>query len=136
MWIALSFGSMLLLAAMMLMIVPPGRAGAHPSVVLFYIFLLGGLFNLGYVKYQGTSHRLPGSTLLWIAGAAMASFLGNFCYIKAINIAPNPGYACAIEALKAPVVVLMSIWLFASHFSFLKALGVLCCGIGVALISR
>jgi uncharacterized membrane protein len=135
MWIVLSMGSMLLLAAMMLLIVPPGRAGAPASVVLFYLLLMACLFNLAYLGYQGTSLRLPGSTLLWIVGAGLASFLGNFCYIAAINIAPNPGFACAIESAKAPVVMLMSIWLFTADFSTLKGLGVLCCGIGVALIS-
>jgi hypothetical protein len=135
MWIVLSLGSMLFLAAMMLMIVPPGRAGVPASVLLFYLLLMACLFNLSYLGYQGTSLRLPMSTMGWMVGAALASFLGNFCYIAAINIAPNPGFACAIESAKAPVVMLASIWLFASDFSTLKGLGVLCCAIGVALIS-
>jgi uncharacterized membrane protein len=135
MWVALSFGSMAFLATMMLMIVPPGRAGVQPSVVLFYLFLMASVINFGYLKYQGTSLQISGNALLWVAGAALTSFLGNFLYFKAINIAPNPGYACAIEASKAPVVALLSILLFASHFSILKGLGVLCCAVGVALIS-
>lgn len=107
MWVVLSAGAMLFLAVMMLMIVPPGRAGVHPSVVLFYLLLLASLFNLGYLGHQGTSLRIPGSALLWVVGAALASFVGNFSYIAAINVAPNPGYACAIESMKAPVVMLV-----------------------------
>ena len=135
MWIILSLGAMGFLGTMILLIVPPGRAGVHPSVVIFYIFLFGCLFNLGYLKFQGTSLRLPGNIVPWLLCAAMASFVGNLCHFKAINLVPNPGYACAIEASKALLVALLSIWLFASPFSLMKGLGVLCCAIGAALIS-
>lgn len=37
-----------------------------------------------------------------------------------IHDAPNPGFVCAIEAAKAPVMMLASLWLFTSHFSTLK----------------
>jgi uncharacterized membrane protein len=135
MWIVYSLGAMGFLAAMTLMFVPPGRAGVPPSVVLFYLFLCACVLNIGYVKYQRTPLNVSWNAMLWIAGAALASFLGNLCALNAINLAPNPGYASAIEASKAPVVVLFSIWLFASHFSVLKGLGALLCAVGVALIS-
>ena len=60
MWIALSLGAMGLLATMLLLIVPPGRAGVQASVILFYVFAAGALFNFVYLKYQGTSLRLSG----------------------------------------------------------------------------
>jgi uncharacterized membrane protein len=135
MWVVYSLGAMGFLAAMTLMFVPPGRAGVQPSVVLFYLFLFVCAINFAYVKYQGTSLAVPRNAMLWIVGAALASFVGNLCALNAINVAPNPGYASAIEASKAPVVVLFSVWLFASHFSFLKGLGALLCAIGVALLS-
>jgi uncharacterized membrane protein len=135
MWVLLSLGAMAFLAALILLIVPPGRAGVPPSVVIFYIFVCGAVFNLIYLKVQHVSLRVSTNLLPWIVGAALASFLGNLCHFKAINLAPNPGYACAIEASKALIVTLLSIALFASHFSPLKGLGVLCCAIGVALIS-
>jgi hypothetical protein len=135
MWIVYSLGAMGFLAAMTLMFVPPGRAGVPPSVVLFYLFLCACVLNFGFIKFQRTSLDVSWNAMLWIGGAALASFLGNLCALNAINLAPNPGYASAIEASKAPVVVLLSVWLFASHFSLLKGLGVLLCAIGVALIS-
>jgi uncharacterized membrane protein len=135
MWIVFSLGAMGFLAAMTLMFVPPGRAGVNPSVVLFYLFLCACLFNFGYITFQRTSFGVSWNALLWIVGAALASFLGNLCALNAINLAPNPGYASAIEASKAPVVMLLSVWLFASHFSVLKGLGALFCAIGVALLS-
>jgi hypothetical protein len=135
MWIVASLGAMGFLAAMTLMFVPPGRAGVPASVVLFHLFLLACLLNFGYLQLQGIPLKVSWNLWPWIVGAALTSFLGNLCALKAINLAPNPGYASAIEASKAPVVVLFSVWLFASHFSYVKGLGVLCCAIGVALLS-
>lgn len=135
MWIVYSLGAMGFLAAMTLMFVPPGRAGVQPSVVLFWLFLCACAFTFGYLTFQRTSFGVSWNAMLWIVGAALASFLGNLCALKAINLAPNPGYASAIEASKAPVVVLFSVWLFASHFSLVKGLGALLCAAGVALLS-
>jgi uncharacterized membrane protein len=135
MWIAYSFGAMAFLAVMTLMFIPPGRAGVNPSVTLFYLFLCACLFIFGCLKVQGTSLHVSRTALVWILGAAIMSFLGNLCALRAITLAPNPGYASAIEASKAPVVMLLSVWLFASHFSTIKGLGALLCAIGVALLS-
>lgn len=134
MWIVFSFGAMGLLATMLLLFVPLGRMGVHPSVVLFYLFTVGALLSFVYLKYFGTSLRLPGIAPVWIVFAAIASFLGNLCYLRAINLAPNPGYPTAIEGSKMLVVTLLSVWLFAAPFSCLKGLGALCCAVGVALM--
>ena len=135
MWIAYSLGAMVFLAAMTLMFVPLGRAGVSPSVVLFYLFLFVCIFSLGHIKLRGMSLNVSWNAMLWIVGASLTSFLGNYCALKAIFLAPNPGYASAIEASKALVVVLLSVWFFAAHFSWLKGLGALCCSIGVALLA-
>jgi hypothetical protein len=134
MWVAYSLAATGFLAAMTLMFVPPGRAGVHPSVLLFYLFLYACVFYFAYAKYQGISLHVSGTSMAWILGAAIVSFLGNLCVLFAINTAPNPGYASAIEASKAPIVVILSVFLFASHFSFTKGLGALLCAIGVALL--
>ena len=135
MWIIYSLGAMGFLAAMTLMFVPAGRAGAQPAVLLFYLLACAAAFNVGHLVIQGTSFRLSKVAAMWIIAAALASFLGNLCAVKAILTAPNPGYASAIEASKAPVVMLLSVFLFASHFSLLKGLGAVLCAVGVALLS-
>jgi hypothetical protein len=134
MWIGLSFAAMGFLAAMLLLVVPPGRAGVPAPVVVFYIFALAAVFNFAYLKFQGLSIRLSGSAAMWITAAALASFVGNACFFKAMQVAPNPGYPGAIEGCKMLVVTLLSVWLFAAHFSLLKGLGALCCALGVALM--
>ena len=74
MWVAYSFGAMGFLAAMTLMFVPPGVAGVQPSIVLFYLFVIGGLFNFSYLTFQRTSLHVPRSVMLWIVGAARGQF--------------------------------------------------------------
>lgn len=134
MWIALSLGGTTLLAGMLLLFVPAYRAGAEPSMALFYLLATGALCNLAFLKLQGIPLRVPRAALPWIVAAAVAIFLGNVCYMTAIRIAPNPGFPGAIEGTKTVVVTLSSVWLFAAHFSWRKGLGVLCCTIGVTVL--
>jgi len=134
MWIILSFGGMGLMAAMLLLFVPAGRAGVNPAVVLFYCTTIASACSFIYLKLQRIPLRVSRTALLWMLCAAVAGFLGNLCYLMAIFIAPNPGYPGAIEGSKMLIVTLASVWLFASHFSLRKGLGALCCAIGVALI--
>jgi uncharacterized membrane protein len=134
MWIVLSFGAMGLLATMLLLIATVGRTGVQASVMLFYIFAMGAVLDFAYLKFQGVSMRLPYAAAVWIACAALASFLGNFCYFKAMQAAPNPGYPAAIEGCKMLLVTVFSVWLFAAQFSYIKGLGAICCAVGVALI--
>jgi hypothetical protein len=133
-WIALSLATMTMMAAMLLMLIQLGRIGVEPALVLFYLFGAVCLLSFAYLKFLGRPLYLPGSAVPWIVGAAGACFFGNLCGLKAMNLAPNPGYPTAIEGAKMLVVVLASIGLFAAEFSLMKGLGVLCCAIGVALL--
>ena len=134
MWIALSLATMGLLAVFLLLIVPPGRAGVDPSVVLFYVFAGASLLNFAYLMLGGIPLHVPETPLLWIVCASVASFFGNLCILAAMRLAPNPGYPIAIEGSKMLVVMLASVWLFNADLSLLKGMGALCCATGVALI--
>lgn len=136
MWIALSLATMGLMSIMLLLLNGLNRLGVDQSVTLLGLFAMILVVNVVYLVAMRTPLRLPTTPLPWvlIVGAAIASFLGNLCFLKAMNHAPNPGYPCAIEGSKVVIVTLISIWLFAAHFSYLKGLGALCCAIGVALI--
>lgn len=134
MWIVLSFATMSLMATMLLLFVAIGRAGVVPSVALFYILALALLFNFVYLKAMGTPLAVPRNAIPLIVCAALASFLGNLSGMQAMNLAPNAGYAVAIESSKVVAVALLSIWLFAAQFSLLKGLGVVLCTVGTALI--
>jgi hypothetical protein len=136
MWIMLSVATMGLMAAMLLLLSGVNRLGVDQPITLLCLFFLILVVNYAYLLVVGTPLRLPKTALPWVlmACAALASFLGNLCCLKAMAVAPNPGYPIAIEGAKVVIVTLVSVWLFAAHFSILKGLGVLCCAIGVALM--
>ena len=134
MWIVLSLGGAALLATMLLLFVPAYHAGVDPALVLFYVWAVGAPCIFVYIKLRRIPLRVPRTARTWLVGAIFTSFLGNLCYLTAMSRAPNPGYPGAIEGSKMLVVTLVSVWLFSSHFSWLKGLGALCCAIGLALI--
>jgi drug/metabolite transporter (DMT)-like permease len=124
------------MAVMLLLINGAVNKGAPESLVLFYVFAGGALCSFFYLLTQKTSFLVPPDTLLLIVCAPIASFIANFWYFKGMHLAPNAGYAAAIEGCKALLVTIAAIWLFkGSSLSCQKVLGVLCCVIGVALIS-
>jgi hypothetical protein len=139
MWIALSLAGMVLMATMLLLLVhigrmPFGQMRLEPPQVLFYLFVAATPLNFIYLKFTDYSLRMPMKAVPWIVGTALVCFVGNLCCLKAMYLAPNPGYQTAIESAKMVLVTLASVALFSSHFSPMKGLGVLCCTIGVALI--
>lgn len=136
MWIALSVATMALMSIMLLLLNGLNRLGVDQSITLLCLLVTMLAVNGVYLATVGTPLRLPTTTLPWvlIICAGIASFLGNLCALKAMNLAPNPGYPCAIEGSKVLIVTLMSVWLFAAHFSYVKGIGVLCCMLGVGLI--
>ncbi len=61
--------------------------------------------------------------------------VGNFLGLKAIHAAPNPGYAEVLKTSQILIVTLASVFLFHSHFSWQKLIGIGFVIIGVALIA-
>lgn len=136
MWIGLSLATMGLMSVMLLLLNGLNRLGVDQSITLLCLFAVILVVNAIYLVAVGTPLRLPTTILPWIliVGAAIASFLGNLCFLKAMHLSPNPGYPCAIEGSKMLLVTVVSLWLFASHLTLIKGVGVLCCALGVALI--
>jgi drug/metabolite transporter (DMT)-like permease len=71
-----------------------------------------------------------------VAAAALLSYVGNLLYIKAVTLAPNPGYPVAIEGNKAVLVLVASCLFFGAEFTPGKLIGILLCLAGVFLIAR
>lgn len=136
MWILYSTAAMLLLGGMLLIIKRLSVGGVVPGVILFWL-LLGAAAGAGaQLVATRQSPRLAWSALGCVALAALASYLGNLLYVKAVALSPNPGYPVAIEGCKAAVVLLGSLLLFDTSLSLGKAVGVALCAVGVVLIAR
>ena len=76
--------------------------------------------------------NMPAMGLFAIAG--VLGYVGNLCGVRAVALAPNPGYAVAIFGLQALVVTLASVMLVGASVSWVKVLGVVLCFVGVVLL--
>lgn len=134
MWPVYALLAMVCFASMQLVFRYTTRTGVTPAVVLFFVFGIGWLFYVLHVVTQRPplAVALPRIGLLFLAGAL--AYVGNLYAVRAVSIAPNPGYAMALVSLQALVVTGVSVVLLDATFSWTKLLGVLLCGAGAALL--
>ncbi len=136
MWTTYGIMAMLMLAGMLLLIKYAGLSWNDNTGMLFVLSL--GLLICSSTHLLVTRHVWqPKWTAIGIvAVAALLSYIGNLCYIKAVTLAPNPGYPVAIEGNKAVLVLIASCLLFGAEFSIGKLIGILLCLAGVFFIAR
>ena len=134
MWPLYALLAMVCFASMQLVFRYTTRGGLTPGVVLFFVFGFGWGFYLIHVALLRPSLvvTLPRIGLLFLAGAF--AYVGNLYAVRAVSIAPNPGYAMALVSLQALVVTGVSVLLLDATFSWTKFVGVLLCGAGAALL--
>ena len=134
MWPVYALLAMLCFASMQLVFRYTTRGGLTPAVVLFFVFGVGWLFYLLHVALLRPTLPVTLSrlALLFLAGAL--AYVGNLYAVRAVSIAPNPGYAMALVSLQALVVTFASVLLLDAAFSWTKLVGVLLCGAGAALL--
>lgn len=134
MWQWYSLAAMTCFAAMQLLFVQLTRRGVRPAAILLIVFAVAALFYAAHVRMTRTSVPLNGSAAAILVVAAALSFLGNLCSLRAMSLAPNPGYASAISGVHALVVTLASLFVFGIALSWTKLFGVMLCVLGVALL--
>ncbi len=136
MWIIYGFSAMLLLAGMLLLIKYAGLYWADSTGIMF--ILCCGLLTCSVIHLLSAKQAIifKWQPVTAIAAASILSYIGNLLYIKAVSLAPNPGYPIAIEGNKAVIVLLLSCLLFGAEFSIEKLIGVILCFAGVFFIVR
>jgi drug/metabolite transporter (DMT)-like permease len=134
MWQWYALAAMVCYAAMQVLFVQLTRRGASPAAILLVVFSVAALCFAGYVGMMRTPLRQTGNGLLLLVVAAVLSFVGNLCSLRAMSLAPNPGYASAISGVHALVVTLLAIAVFGLTVSWTKLLGVVLCVLGAALL--
>ena len=132
-WPLYAFAAMCCFATMQLVFAHLSRAGLSPASILVVVFGVGAMLYLAHVGVFGTPlpprHSLM---LLFIAGGL--GYLGNLAAVRAVGLAPNPGYAVAIFGLQALVVTIVSLVVLGASLTWIKVAGVLLCFAGVALL--
>ena len=134
MWQWYAMVAMACFAAMQLLFKHLTRTGMTSPAILVIVFTLASVLYLLHVGILRTPLGLSGTKIALLTIAAVLSYLGNLCSLRAIAAAPNPGYATAIVSVHALVITLVATVLFGVELSPLKGLGVLLCVLGIALL--
>ena len=134
MWQWYALAAMTCFAAMQLLFVQLTRRGARPAAILLVVFGVAAVCYGAYVRITRTPMPQGESAVALLVVAAILSFAGNLCSLRAMSLAPNPGYASAISGVHAFVVTLLAILVFGVAVSWTKLLGVVLCVVGVALL--
>jgi drug/metabolite transporter (DMT)-like permease len=133
MWYLQSLASMMCFA-LMILIFKKLLAGVPPVTILVFVFGFGFLFFLAHLliteKPISLSRKYIGALLV----GALLSYLGNLLQLKAIAVAPNPGYVLAIDGTKSVVISVGAFLLFGLAVSPRAGLGMFLCVVGSALL--
>ena len=135
MWQWYAMVAMACFAAMQLMFKHLTRVGMTSPAILVVVFPLASVLYLLHVGTLRTPLALTGANVALLSVAAVLSYVGNLCSVRAMAAAPNPGYATAIVSVHALVITLVAVALFGVELSPLKGLGVLLCVLGIALLA-
>ena len=131
-WYALT--AMTCYAAMQLLFVQLTRKGTRPAALLFVVFGVASICYAVHIRVTRTPLPQEHAAVGLLAVAGLLSFAGNLCSLRAMSLAPNPGYASAISGVHAFVVTLAAIVVFGVAVSWIKLIGVVLCVLGVALL--
>jgi drug/metabolite transporter (DMT)-like permease len=134
MWQWYSVAAMICFATMQLLFVQLTRRGVSPAAILLVVFGVAAACYGIHVRVTRTPVPQNGGALALLVTAAVLSFAGNLCSVRAMSLAPNPGYASAISGVHAFIVTVLAVFIFGIAVSWTKLLGVVLCVLGVALL--
>jgi drug/metabolite transporter (DMT)-like permease len=134
MWQWYAIVAMACFAAMQLLFKHLTRTGMTSPAILVVVFSLASVLYLLHVGTLRTPLGLNSTNLVLLSLAAVLSYVGNLCSVRAMAEAPNPGYATAIVGVHALVITLVAAGVFGVELSPIKGLGVLLCVLGIALL--
>jgi drug/metabolite transporter (DMT)-like permease len=134
MWQWYALVAMVCFASMQLLFKHLTRRGVEPAAILLMVFALGALPYLVHVRMMRTPLPTTGPVIAMLAFTALLAYLGNLFSVRAVSQAPNPGYAVALVSLQAAAVTLAALALQGATLSWVKAIGVALCCIGIALL--
>ncbi len=133
-WFPLAILALLFFAAITLIQKHLLNIGIHP--VIFGLYLMGFSFIAFLITSISMKQSLtiPKSWIFWLAVLGIIALAGNLAATYSFQKTPNAGYTQAIISASAVLVLITSIFLFNSEFSWLKVLGIALTIIGVIII--
>ena len=134
-WVACSFISMISFSAMMLLFKKLTETNMLPGVINFYFFLFSTVAIFLFNVIRGTKLELPSNSIYIFVLTALIAVAANFFSISAMKLAPNPGYAKAIQSFDVSIITIASVFLFGSQITIAKAAGIVFSVLGLMLLS-
>jgi hypothetical protein len=133
MWPWYAVLAMVCFAAMQLVLKYLTR-GMTSAGILVFVFGFAWICYAAHVAAFRTPLPASGSTLGLLIAAGGLSYIGNLCAVRAMALAPNPGYALAIAGLHSLLVTLLSAVILGASLAWTKLIGVILCAAGIALL--
>ena len=133
-WFIYAFIGTFLFAAMLLIFRYLGNLGVKESTILLYVFGIGTIFFIGHSLVTHSPMKVNTKVFLLLVLATAFSYAGNLLFTKSLLIAPNPGYATAVDAFRVLLITVAAIFLFGSELTLLKGIGAVLMVAGVVLL--
>jgi drug/metabolite transporter (DMT)-like permease len=134
-WLLWSLTTLVAFTVLTLMAKVIGSRGTPASTYLFYLFLTSSvLFGAAAWRHGGLGSGLRRHLPLIIA-MSIASAVLNQALFRAIQLAPNPGYAFAVNSASTALITLLAAGFLGDHLSRRRLAGVLTIVTGVALLA-
>ena len=134
-WVAYSIIGAISLSCMILIYKKLLLLGINQLLLNLFIF---GFVFIGFgifVYATKTPIRLSPLMIFLLVIASVFSLIGNYFHVKAYNEAPNPGYAHALSSTAIILVMVLSVLLYGSNFTWLKFFGIITIILGSYLVS-
>lgn len=133
MWVLFSLLAALFFSIMFLIF--KKLEGLGIPLLIFSCSIGTAAFFLTHIVVNRLPMRVPLSSLAWLALASGLSYVGNYFQTRALTEGPNPGYTTAIVGCQSIILLVASYYLFGSHISAQKLVGVALCLAGVFVLS-
>lgn len=135
-WVSLSIFAALSLAVHTLTMTKMSKNGFNIGKINLNVFSLVLIFLFLQQFVSGNGYRLPSSQWFYVFMAGLGAYSVVQLSLMAIAIAPNPGYVEGLLGLSVVIVALASFFLFNSHLSPSKLIGIFLTLLGFYLIGK
>jgi drug/metabolite transporter (DMT)-like permease len=134
-WYTLATISALIFGANALLIKHVNSNGITIPIIMFFLYLVGAVTTVFYSYVNNYKFFEFSKLTIFLILIGLFSTIGMLTQIRAINLAPNAGYAVAIISAQTIVTALGAYLIFGASLSVMKFTGILVTLLGVFIIS-
>lgn len=134
-WVFYALISVVFFSGMTLLFKKVTVLKVETPVLLMFIFGFGFLFYAIHVFANKTPVNVNALSITLLLVAAALSYGANFFSVKALGLAPNPGFSEAVGGLKLVVISLAAVALFGSQLTMPNIAGIVLMMAGSILLT-